>query len=419
MTLADGLARTSTGTRPARIGIVTRESELREEILEAHARVLDVAFPEKSFVGGISQIPVSGKVFDGEEMTNLVDASLDFWLTTGRYAGSLREAFRKGHGGPARVAVQLGLVRELLAITALTSPRLGKRRLVEGDEVITVAAGFPTTVNPIYQNRLTPVFVDAELGTYDANIDMVREAVGPKTRAIVMAHTLGNPFDLGSVMEIAAEHDLWVVEDSCDAVGATYDGKPVGSFGHLATTSFYPAHHITMGEGGCVLTQKKPMRKIIESLPRLGPRLLVRARGREHVQPALRLAAWRSSDGYDHKYTYSHIGYNLKMTDMQAAVGVAQLAKLPSFIERRKANWQRLRDGVADLEETSCAGRDAEIRAQLVRLPADRAGDRAVHSFRLRRPPRGAPDRDSAPVRRNLLRQPAYAGLPAASSATS
>jgi CDP-6-deoxy-D-xylo-4-hexulose-3-dehydrase len=306
-----------------------------------------------------------------------------------------------------------GSSANLLAVTALTSPRLGKRRLVEGDEVITLAAGFPTTVNPIYQNRLTPVFVDAELGTYDANMDQVREAIGPKTRAIVMAHTLGNPFDLGTVMEIAEEHDLWVIEDTCDAVGATYDGKPVGSFGHIATTSFYPAHHITMGEGGCVLTQKKPMRKIIESLRDWG-RDCWCVPGAENT--CNRRFDWQLGDlpyGYDHKYTYSHIGYNLKMTDMQAAVGVAQLDKLPSFIARRRANWQRLRDGLDHLEEYF-----------VLPVPTPRS-EPSWFGFAMT-------VRDGAPFNRfeivahledrriatrllfggNLLRQPAYSGLP-------
>ena len=203
---------------------MTHESELRGEILRLTREYFEVAFPERSFVGGISQIPVSGKVFDADEMSNIVDASLDFWLTTGRYAEVFEKRFAKVMGVRHAMLCNSGSSANLLAVTALMSPRLGKRRLIEGDEVITVAAGFPTTVNPIYQNRLTPVFVDAELGTYDANMDQVREAVGPKTRAIVMAHTLGNPFDLGAVMEIAEEHDLWVIEDTCDAVGATFDG---------------------------------------------------------------------------------------------------------------------------------------------------------------------------------------------------
>jgi CDP-6-deoxy-D-xylo-4-hexulose-3-dehydrase len=389
------------------------EKELREEIIQLTREYFDVAFPEKPFLGGISQVPVSGKVFDAEEMTNLIDASLDFWLTTGRYAEIFEKRFAKVMGVRHALLCNSGSSANLLALTALTSHRLGKRRLVEGDEVITVAAGFPTTVNPIYQNRLTPVFVDAELGTYDANMDQVREAVGPKSRAIMMAHTLGNPFDLGAIMEIAEEHDLWVVEDTCDAVGATYDGKPVGSFGHIATTSFYPAHHITMGEGGCVLTHKKSMRKIIESLRDWG-RDCWCVPGAENT--CNRRFDWQLGDlpyGYDHKYTYSHIGYNLKMTDMQAAVGVAQLAKLPSFIARRRANWQRLRDGLSHLEEhfvlptatprsePSWFGFPLTVRATaafsrfdiVAHLEAQRIATRLLFGG-------------------NLLRQPAYAGLP-------
>jgi CDP-6-deoxy-D-xylo-4-hexulose-3-dehydrase len=244
-----------------------------------------------------------------------------------------------------------GSSANLLAVTALTSSRLGKRALKEGDEVITAAAGFPTTVNPILQNRLTPVFVDIQLGTYDSSVEHIEAAIGPKTKAIVMAHTLGNPFDLEGVMQLAEKHNLFVVEDTCDAVGAKFNGKPVGSFGDLSTASFYPAHHITMGEGGCVMVKKASMKKIVESL---------RDWGRDCWCPpgqddtCGRRFDWQLGDlpyGYDHKYVYSHIGYNLKMTDMQAAIGVAQLEKLPDFIDRRNANWKRIRKGLKPLEE--------------------------------------------------------------------
>jgi CDP-4-dehydro-6-deoxyglucose reductase, E1 len=386
---------------------------VRQEILNLVEGHFSEAWPSKAFRPGVDPVPVSGKVFDAEDVKLLVDASLDFWLTTGRYAEVFEKRFAKVMGVRHAMLTNSGSSANLLAVTALTSPRLGKRRLVEGDEVVTVAAGFPTTVNPIYQNRLTPVFVDAELGTYDANMDQVREAIGPKTRAIMMAHTLGNPFDLGTIMELAEEHDLWVIEDTCDAVGAKYDGKPVGSFGHIATTSFYPAHHITMGEGGCVLTHKKPMRKIIESFRDWG-RDCWCVPGVENT--CNRRFDWQLGDlpyGYDHKYTYSHIGYNLKMTDMQAAVGVAQLDKLPAFIERRRANWQRLRDGLAHLEEYF-----------VLPVPTPRS-EPSWFGFPLT-------VRDGAPFNRfeivahledrriatrllfggNLLRQPAYSGLP-------
>jgi CDP-6-deoxy-D-xylo-4-hexulose-3-dehydrase len=296
-------------------------------------------------------VPVSGKVFDQNELKLLVDSSLDFWLTTGRYAEKFEKSFAKVMGMKHAMLCNSGSSANLLAVSALTSPRLGKRALKEGDEVITAAAGFPTTVNPILQNRLTPVFVDVELGTYDSSVEKIEAAIGPKTKAIVMAHTLGNPFDAVGVMELAKEHKLFVVEDTCDAVGAKFDGRPVGSFGDLSTTSFYPAHHITMGEGGCVLVNKASMKKIVESL---------RDWGRDCWCPpgvdntCGRRFDWQLGElpyGYDHKYVYSHVGYNLKMTDMQAAVGVAQLDKLDGFIQARNSNFNKIYAGLKDLQE--------------------------------------------------------------------
>ena len=327
------------------------ESELRQEIRSLVREYHEVAFPDKPFLGGISAVPVSGKVFDANELELLVDSSLDFWLTTGRYAEQFEKSFAKRMGMKHAMLCNSGSSANLLAMSALTSPRLKKRALKAGDEVLTVAAGFPTTVNPILQNRLTPVFVDAQLGTYDASVESLAEAVGPKTKAIFMAHTLGNPFDLDGVMRLAEEHNLWVIEDTCDAVGATFNDKPVGSFGHLSTTSFYPAHHITMGEGGCVLVKTGPMKKIVESLRDWG-RDCWCPPGQDNT--CGRRFDWQLGDlpyGYDHKYAYSHIGYNLKMTDMQAAVGVAQLDKLDGFIEARNNNWALLRAGLAPLEE--------------------------------------------------------------------
>lgn len=325
--------------------------QLRTQILALVKEYHAEAFPARPFLGGISAVPVSGKVFDERELELLVDSSLDFWLTTGRYAEIFEKRFAKVMGMRHALLCNSGSSANLLAVTALTSPRLGRRALKEGDEVITVAAGFPTTVNPIIQNRLTPVFVDAELGTYDATAEKIAEAVGPRTRAIVMAHTLGNPFDIGGVMKIAKEHNLFVVEDTCDAVGARFDGQPVGSFGDLSTTSFYPAHHITMGEGGCVLVKSGSMKKIVESLRDWG-RDCWCPPGQDNT--CNRRFDWQLGDlpyGYDHKYVYSHVGYNLKMTDMQAAVGVAQLDKLEGFIERRNANFRRLLKGLKPLEE--------------------------------------------------------------------
>jgi CDP-6-deoxy-D-xylo-4-hexulose-3-dehydrase len=325
--------------------------QLRQEIAALVEQYHQVAFPAKPFLGGISTLPVSGKVFNADEMQHLVDSSLDFWLTTGRYAEQFETQFAKVMGMKHALLCNSGSSANLLAVTALTSPRLKKRALKEGDEVITVAAGFPTTVNPILQNRLVPVFVDVQLGTYDATMESIEAAIGPKTKAIVMAHTLGNPFNLDGVMSIAKEHNLFVVEDTCDAVGATYNDKPVGSFGDISTTSFYPAHHITMGEGGCVLVKSAPMKKIVESF---------RDWGRDCWCPpgnddtCGRRFDWQLGElpyGYDHKYVYSHIGYNLKLTDMQAAVGVAQLKKLPDFIEARRHNFNRLYAGLKKFEE--------------------------------------------------------------------
>ena len=325
--------------------------QLRQEIAALVEQYHQAAFPAKPFLGGISTLPVSGKVFDADEMQHLVDSSLDFWLTTGRYAEQFETKFAKVMGMKHALLCNSGSSANLLAVTALTSPRLKKRALKEGDEVITVAAGFPTTVNPILQNRLVPVFVDVQLGTYDASMESIEAAIGPKTKAIVMAHTLGNPFNLDGVMSIAKEHNLFVVEDTCDAVGATYNDKPVGSFGDISTTSFYPAHHITMGEGGCVLVKSAPMKKIVESF---------RDWGRDCWCPpgnddtCGRRFDWQLGElpyGYDHKYVYSHIGYNLKLTDMQAAVGVAQLKKLPDFIEARRHNFNRLYAGLKKFEE--------------------------------------------------------------------
>lgn len=328
-----------------------RTKELRGKMHDLVVEYFAAAFPQMPFVGGISPVPVSGKVFDEDELQHLVDSSLDFWLTTGRFAQQFEEEFAETMGVKHALLCNSGSSANLLALTALTSPRLKDRALQPGDEVITVAAGFPTTINPIIQNQLVPVFVDVQMGTFDAHPESIEAAISPRTRAIMMAHTLGNPFDIASVTAIAKKYDLYIVEDACDAVGATYDGQPVGSFGDTATASFYPAHHITMGEGGCVLTNSASLKKVIESF---------RDWGRDCWCPpgndntCGRRFDWQLGGlpyGYDHKYVYSHVGYNLKLTDMQAAVGVAQLKKLPRFIEARRRNWQRLNDGLASLSD--------------------------------------------------------------------
>lgn len=391
----------------------SKADQLRAQILDLVEEYHNEAFPERPFLGGISAVPVSGKVFDEQELRLLVDSSLDFWLTTGRYAEIFEKKFAKFMGMKHAMLCNSGSSANLLAVSALTSSRLGKRALKDGDEVVTVAAGFPTTVNPILQNRLVPVFVDAELETYDASADKIAEAIGPKTKAIVMAHTLGNPFDLAGVMKLAEEHNLWVVEDTCDAVGATYDGKAVGSFGDISTASFYPAHHMTMGEGGCVMVKKGSMKKIVESFRDWG-RDCWCPPGQDNT--CNRRFDWQLGElpyGYDHKYAYSHIGYNLKMTDMQAAVGVAQFDKLEGFIEARNKNWTRLKKGLKPFEE-------------FLMLPkATKNSKPSWFGFAIT-------VRDGAPFSRfdlvqhlesrrigtrqlfggNLLKQPAYAGLP-------
>jgi len=316
-----------------------RANQLRSQILGLVEEYYQEAFPEKTFVAGETPIPVSGKVFDATELQYLVDASLDFWLTAGRFAAEFEKQFAEWMGVKFCSLVNSGSSANLLAVTALTSPLLGDRRLVPGDEVITVAAGFPTTVNPIFQNQLVPVFLDIEIPTYNVDVTQLDEALSSRTRAIMLAHTLGNPFDLDAVMAFAKKHDLWVIEDNCDAVGSLYRGQKTGTFGHLSTVSFYPAHHITMGEGGAVLTNDVKLKRIVESL---------RDWGRDCWCPpgvdnsCGKRFEWQLGDlpfGYDHKYTYSHVGYNLKLTDMQAAVGLAQLQKLPSFIQSRQKNF--------------------------------------------------------------------------------
>jgi len=332
---------------------MSRDAEaLREQILELVSQYHVAAFPEKIFIPGQSPVPVSGRVFDADDMRYLVDSGLDFWLTTGRFAAEFERRFAHDVFNLRHASlVNSGSSANLIALSCLTSPTLGERQLKPGDEVITVAAGFPTTVNPILQNRLTPVFVDVDVPTYNIDVSRLEAARSDRTRAIMIAHTLGNPFDLTAVTAFAQAHDLWLIEDCCDAVGSRYNGRQVGTFGHVATTSFYPAHHITMGEGGAVLTNRPALKKLIESFRDWGRDCWCEP-GKENT--CGKRFDWQLGElpcGYDHKYIYSHIGYNLKLTDMQAAVGVAQLKKLPGFIEARKRNFQRLYEGLSDLRE--------------------------------------------------------------------
>ena len=323
----------------------------RNKILELVKDHYSEAFPQKEFVPGQSPIPVSGKVFDEDEILHLIDASLDFWLTTGRYAMRLERALAKFVGVRHSFLVNSGSSANLLALSALTSHKMGDRQLRPGDEVITVAAGFPTTVNPIIQNRLTPVFVDVRLDTYNIDASMLDEALSPKTRAIMIAHTLGNPFDVDAVTSFAKKHNLLLIEDNCDALGSTYGGKATGSFGDVSTCSFYPAHHITTGEGGAVFTNKPALKPLIESFREWGRDCWCEPGEDDTCGKRFDWQMGELPHGYDHKYIYDHIGYNLKMTDMQAAVGVAQIDKLPKFTELRKRNWKILKDGLADLTE--------------------------------------------------------------------
>ena len=309
-------------------------SEVRAFAIEAEAA--------KEFIAGVTPVPVSGKVLDADDYEALVDSSLDGWLTAGRFTEQFQRALAKYVGARSAVFVNSGSSANLIALSALTSPKLLKRALKPGDEVLTVAMGFPTTVNPIIQTGMKPVVVDVELGTYDAMADRLREAVGPKTRAIMMAHTLGNPFDLGTVQELCKEHGLWLIEDSCDALGSTYDGKRTGSFGDTASASFYPAHHITTGEGGAVFVKSPLVRKQVESFRDWGRDCYCET---GHDNTCLKRFEWQLGDlpaGYDHKYIYGHIGYNLKATDMQAALGLSQLSKLDGFVQRRNENFAYL-----------------------------------------------------------------------------
>jgi CDP-6-deoxy-D-xylo-4-hexulose-3-dehydrase len=328
-----------------------RTAQLRAQILDLVGQFHAAQFAAKPFAPGESAIPVSGKVFDAVEMQHLVDSSLDFWLTTGRYAERFEREFARWMGVRECVLTNSGSSANLLAVSALTSPKLGDRRLFPGDEVITVAAGFPTTVNPILQNNLVPVFVDVSVPTYNVNPAALEGALSPRTRAVIFAHTLGNPFDILEVFAFARKHDLWLIEDCCDAVGSLYGGQKAGTFGDLATTSFYPAHHITMGEGGAVLTNKPLLRTLVESFRDWG-RDCWCAPGCDNT--CGKRFDWQLGElpcGYDHKYTYSHVGYNLKLTDMQAAVGVAQLQKLDGFAAARRRNFAALHKGLRELEE--------------------------------------------------------------------
>ena len=389
-----------------------KATQLRQQILDLTRQYHAEAFPSREFVPGTSGVQVSGKVIDADDICAVVESSLDAWFTTGRWAKEFEKKLARFFGVRSASLVNSGSSANLVALSALCSPALKDRQLKPGDEVITVAAGFPTTVNPIIQNRLVPVFLDVAIPGYEIDVTQLEAAYSPKVKAVMIAHTLGNVFDLDAITAFCQKYNLWLVEDCCDALGSTWRGQKVGTFGDIATVSFYPAHHITMGEGGAVLTDKPALQVLIDSW---------RDWGRDcWCEPGVDNTCGKRFDwqlgtlpcGYDHKYTYSHIGYNLKATDMQAALGVSQIAKLPYFIERRKENFAYLKAALKPLEDV------------LILPEATPNSDPSWFGFPIA-------VRESAPFTRdeltryfdlkkigtrlmfagNLLRQPAYAGI--------
>lgn len=321
--------------------------QLRQQIAELVGRYAELQMAPKPFVAGQSSVPPSGKVIGAGELQAMTEAVLDGWLTTGRFNEAFEKRLAKYLGRRCVLTTNSGSSANLLAFSALTSPRLGDRAIKPGDEVIGVAAGFPTTVNPILQFGAVPVFVDIEMGTYNIDPALIEAAIGPKTKAIMLAHTLGNPFDLGVVRALCDKYGLWLIEDCCDALGSTYQGRMVGTFGDIGTLSFYPAHHITMGEGGAVFTDSPLLKRIIESFRDWG-RDCYCAPGEDNT--CSKRFCWQMGDlpqGYDHKYTYSHLGYNLKITDMQAACALAQMDRVDDFVAARKRNFAWLSDRLA------------------------------------------------------------------------
>jgi len=325
--------------------------KIKNEILSLVNDYSDINFKQKDFVPGLSEVPVSGKVIGSLELKNMVEASLDGWLTTGRFNEQFEKKLANFLGIKCLLTVNSGSSANLIAFSTLTSPKLKERAIQKGDEIISVAAGFPTTVNPIIQFGAIPVFIDVKIPTYNIDESLVEEAITNKTKAIMLAHTLGNPFNVKKIKEICEKYNLWLIEDSCDALGSKFDNQNVGTFGDLATLSFYPAHHITMGEGGAVFTNSKKLERIAESFRDWGRDCYCEP-GKDNT--CNKRFGWQLGDlpfGYDHKYTYSHLGYNMKITDMQAACGLAQLDRLEGFIKKRKENFNYLYKNLKELEE--------------------------------------------------------------------
>jgi CDP-6-deoxy-D-xylo-4-hexulose-3-dehydrase len=325
--------------------------KIKNAILDLVDNYSEINFKNIEFIPGVSEVPVSGKVIGNLELKNMVEASLDGWLTTGRFNEQFEKKLASFLGIKCLLTVNSGSSANLIAFSTLTSPKLKERAIQKGDEVISVAAGFPTTVNPIIQFGAIPVFIDVKIPTYNIDEHIVEEAITKKTKAIMLAHTLGNPFNVKRIKEICNKYNLWLIEDSCDALGTKYNGQNVGTFGDLATLSFYPAHHITMGEGGAIFTNSKKLERIAESFRDWGRDCYCEP-GKDNT--CNKRFGWQLGNlpfGYDHKYTYSHLGYNMKITDMQAACGLAQLESLEKFIKKRKENFNFLYENLKDLED--------------------------------------------------------------------
>lgn len=330
---------------------VEKLNNLKEQIHDLTEQYYNIKFAKQPFQAGIDNVPVSGKVFDAEELKYIIDSSLDGWFTTGRFNKTFEKDLAKFIDCRKVITVNSGSSANLLAFATLTSEELGERAIKPGDEIISVAVSFPTTLNPAISFGCTPVFVDIELPTYNINVDLIEQAISSKTKAIIVAHTLGNPFNIQAVQTIAKKYNLWIIEDCCDALGATYNGKHVGTFGDISTLSFYPAHHLTMGEGGAVFTNNIKLVTLIESIRDWGRDCWCETGCDNTCGKRFDWHLGGLPYGYDHKYIYSRIGYNLKITDMQAALGLAQLQKLPKFIDQRRVNYAKLYNGLKKFQD--------------------------------------------------------------------